>query len=106
MPADGAGGSAVRTFSRQVGEDAKPASDAEKKKLSEEADKRMKELQTQPSPTVEIKMYFSDWSTVDGVQFPHKIQRATGDNPSEEWTISKVKVNQKIDAKKFQVKTN
>jgi len=105
-PVGAAGGGSVQTFTRQVGGESRTMSDEEKKKLSEDAEKRLKELQSQPQPTVEMKLYFSEWSAVDGIQFPHKIQRAIGETPSEEWTISKVKINQKVDAKKFQVKTN
>ena len=99
------GGAGVQTFTRQVGGDGAAMSEEERRKLSAEAESRMKELQTQTPAAVEIKLYVSDWSAVDGVRFPHKIQRATGDTPSEEWAISKVRINQKIDAKKFQVKS-
>src|SRR5688500_14775552 len=51
---------------------------------------------------IEYRVYFGDWQEVDGIKFPHTLQRATGSNTTEEWTISKVKVNPKIDAKKFQ----
>lgn len=51
---------------------------------------------------IEYRVYFGDWKEVDGIQFPHMLQRATGSNTTEEWTIGKVKVNPKIDAKKFQ----
>jgi len=51
---------------------------------------------------IEHRVYFGDWKEVDGIQFPHTLQRATGGDTTEEWTISKVKVNPKIDARKFQ----
>ena len=44
-------------------------------------------------------------ANVDGVAFPHKIQRSTGGVTEEEWTITKAKVNPKIDAKRFAVET-
>lgn len=51
---------------------------------------------------VEYRVYYGDWKEVDGIQFPHMLQRATAGTTTEEWTIEKVKVNPKIDAKKFQ----
>ena len=54
---------------------------------------------------VEFKLFFSDWADVDGIKFPHKIQRSIGDTTDEEWTFTKVKVNPKVDPKKFQTKS-
>ena len=48
-------------------------------------------------------MFFDDWRDVDGVKFP--LQDAARDGqrrPTEEWTITKVKVNPKIDPKRFE----
>jgi hypothetical protein len=67
------------------------------------ADAARDQIRTQPAPLVEYRLYFSDWSEVDGIKFPLKIQRASEGTPDEEWTITKVKVNPKIDGKKFQV---
>lgn len=52
---------------------------------------------------VEFSYFFEDWREVDGINFPHKIRRASAGETSEEWTINKVKVNAKIDPKKFAV---
>jgi len=52
---------------------------------------------------VEFSLFFDDWREVDGVTFPHVMRRAAGGETSEEWTINKVKVNPKIDAKTFAV---
>ena len=57
------------------------------------------------APTVEFTMFFDDWRAVDGIQFPHVMRRSSGGEVTEEWAVSKVKVNQKIDAKKFAVDT-
>ena len=51
---------------------------------------------------IEYRTYFADWKEVGGIQFPHTLQRATGSETTEEWTISKVSVNPKLDSKKFQ----
>jgi hypothetical protein len=52
-------------------------------------------------PLVEFSMFFDDWRQVDGITFPHVMRRGSGGETTEEWTVSKVKVNPKIDAKKF-----
>jgi hypothetical protein len=54
---------------------------------------------------VEYRLFFSEWAEVDGMTFPHKIQRSTGSVTDEEWTVTKVTVNPKVDPKKFQVKS-
>jgi hypothetical protein len=60
---------------------------------------------TQTAPVmVDYTLYFDDWQSVDGVRFPHKIRRAAEGSTTEEWTVSKVKINPKIDPKKFAVK--
>lgn len=56
-------------------------------------------------PPVEFSLFFDDWREVDGIQFPHVMRRASAGTTNEEWAISKVKVNPKIDAKKFAVET-
>ena len=54
-------------------------------------------------PLVEFSLFFDDWKEVDGITFPHVMRRGSGGETNEEWTIGKVKVNPKIDAKKFAV---
>lgn len=56
-------------------------------------------------PLVDYTLFFEDWQPVDGVQFPRKIRRASEGNTTEEWTVGKVRINPKIDAKKFAVKS-
>jgi len=69
----------------------------EKKKAQDELQKQM----AQQSPLVEFSYFFEDWREVDGINFPHKIRRASGGETNEEWTINKVRLNPKIDPKKF-----
>jgi len=78
------------------------ATDEERKKAREDADKQVQELQKQAPVMVGFSLYFEDWREVDGVRFPHKIRRATAGTTNEEWTVNKVKVNPKIDAGKFE----
>jgi hypothetical protein len=74
----------------------------ERKKAREEAEKELQDLQREPPVLVDYTVYFEDWREVDGINFPHKIRRAMSGTTNEEWTIEKVKVNPKIDAKQFE----
>ena len=77
----------------------------ERKKLQADAEKQIQQMSREATPMVEFSLFFDDWREVDGIQFPHVMRRATAGATNEEWTISKVKVNPKIDAKKFAVDT-
>ena len=89
----GASGQQVTRSTRELSED-------ERKKLAADAEKQLAQT-VQQSPVVNISMFFDDWREVDGVQFPHVMRRASDGTTTEEWTISKVRINPKIDAKKF-----
>lgn len=69
----------------------------ERERLLEE----MKKMQAEPPAMIEYSLFFDDWREVGGLKFPHSIQRASAGTTNEEWTISKVRVNPKLDAKKF-----
>lgn len=56
---------------------------------------------SQPPPMVDFSLFFDDWREIDGINFPHGVRRASEGVTSEEWKINKVKVNPKIDAKRF-----
>lgn len=68
----------------------------------EEAERHIQDTLKQPPPMVDVSLYFDDWREVDGIRFPHNLRRATGGTTGEEWTINKVRVNPKVDAKKFE----
>jgi hypothetical protein len=76
--------------------------DQERRKLSEDTEKRLKDLQSQPPAMADFTLYFDEWREADGVRFPHRIRRAMSGDTNEEWTVNKVRVNPKIDAKKFE----
>jgi hypothetical protein len=76
-------------------------SDEERKKAQAEIDKQIKEMQRQPAVLADYTVFFEDWRDADGVKFPFKMRRAMGSETTEEWTVSKVKVNPKIDPKRF-----
>ena len=75
----------------------------------EEREKLMKQLEEQTKEAeakrrvVEYRLFYGDYRAVDGVQVPHRLQRSIDGKPTEEVTFDKVKVNAKIDAKKFTV---
>ena len=50
---------------------------------------------------VENRVFFSDWREAGGIQFPHVLQRAIDGETVEEWEITRVRVNEPIDPKKF-----
>jgi hypothetical protein len=76
-------------------------SDDEKKKAQAEMEKQIQEIQRQPPVMVDYTVFFDEWRDADGVKFPFKMRRAMGSETTEEWTVSKIKVNPKIDAKRF-----
>ena len=83
---------------------AQPLSEEEAKKQKAERDKQIADLKAeaaQPAPLVDFSLFFEEWREVDGINFPHVFRRASEGTTTEEWKINKVKVNPKIDAKKF-----
>jgi hypothetical protein len=76
--------------------------DEERKKLQEDTEARIKQ-EMADQPLVEFSLFFDDWREVDGLQFPHVMRRGAGGETNEEWTINTVKVNPRLDAKKFDV---
>ena len=73
----------------------------ERKKAMEEAEKQIREMQRQPPAMADFAIYFEEWREVEGVKFPFKMRRAMAGTTTEEWTINKVKVNPKVDPKRF-----
>ena len=74
----------------------------EEKKLVADARGQAEQMLKQPPVMVEYSLFFDDWREEDGIKFPHALRRASGGTTTEEWTVSKVKVNPKIDPKKFE----
>ena len=79
----------------------RPASQADSKQLADEAKKQIDQMQREPPVLVEYALFFDDWREEDGIKFPHSIRRSLAGTTTEEWSVNKVKVNQKIDPKKF-----
>lgn len=55
----------------------------------------------QPAP-VEYRLYYADFRDVNGVKWPFRIRRAVGGQTFEETTFDRIRINTKIDAKKFE----
>ena len=64
-------------------------------------EKELKTAAAQPPEMGDYTIYFEEWRDVEGVKFPFKMRRAVSGTTNEEWTVNKVKVNPKIDPKKF-----
>jgi hypothetical protein len=79
-------------------------SEEERKRLPEDAQKQIAALQKAPPPMVDYTLYFEDWQSADGLRFPRTVRRASEGTTTEEWTVSTVKVNPRIDAKTFEVR--
>lgn len=77
----------------------------------EEGEKKAKELEKQAHDEVakaqanaqesEVQIFYADYRTVDGVLLPHKISRSVNGEVSEEWEITKFKINPPFKADKF-----
>ncbi len=55
-----------------------------------------------PPPTVEQRMFFADYRTVDGLQLPFRIRRAAGADTTEETTFDRFRINARTDPKRFE----
>jgi hypothetical protein len=53
----------------------------------------------------ENRLYFADYRDVDGIKLPFRLRRAVGTNTTEETTFDRFRLNQKIDPRRFEVRT-
>jgi hypothetical protein len=97
-----AGGGTFTSAAPAQGAKGTPPTPEELEKLKQQAAEQAKELEAKRR-TVEFRIYYGDYQTVDGVMLPHRIQSSVDGKPTEEITFEKVKLNQKIDAKRFTV---
>jgi hypothetical protein len=77
----------------------------------EEGEKHAKEIEKQAADEIakaqqtaqqsEIQIFYTDYRPVDGVLLPHRISRSVNGEVSEEWEISKFKINPPLKAEKF-----
>jgi hypothetical protein len=87
---------------RTIGAPAASREEAEKhvKEIQEKTRKEMESNPPEPK-TVEIQMYLSDYREVDGVLLPHQISRSVNGEVTEEWEVTKFKINPPLKAEKF-----
>ncbi len=94
---------AMRIMTRQMSH-----GEGEKKKTPEELEKEIKEAQAKSQaqaatePLVEIQLRFEDYRAEGGATFPHRISRTIDGQVTEEWQLTKFKINPTIKAEKFE----
>lgn len=76
--------------------------DEQRKQMQAEMEARMKEAEANRR-TVEFRIYYSNFKTVNGVKLPHTFQRSVDGKPTEEMTFDQIRINPKIDPKKFEI---
>jgi hypothetical protein len=104
----GASGVTSRTFvaggggtvATQGGQQSTPE---ERERMIKQMQDRLKEAQAN-AKMVEYRLYYGDFQKVDGVNLPFHLQRSIDGNLVEDLTFEKIKINPKIDPKKFDVK--
>jgi len=88
------GGATMQTF--QGGS----MSAEQRDQLMRDLDQQMKDAEARRR-TVEYRLYYSDYHDVGGVKMPSHIQRSIDGKPADELALEKIKINPKIDPKKF-----
>jgi hypothetical protein len=84
-------------------EGGKPLTPEERDKLMKQLDEQRKEAEAKRR-TVEFRLFFGDYRNVDGIMVPFRLQRSMDGKPTEELALENVKINSKIDPRKFEVK--
>jgi len=74
----------------------------ELEKMQKDIEERRKEAEAKRR-TVEFRVYYSEYKTVGGVKLPFRIARSIDGKTTEEMVFDTIKLNPKIDAKKFDV---
>jgi hypothetical protein len=74
----------------------------ERAKLMADMAARQKEAEANRK-MVEYRVYYSNFRNVSGLKLPHTLQRSVAGKPTEEMTFDSIKVNPKIDSKKFEI---
>jgi hypothetical protein len=71
-------------------------------KMQKDLEERRKEADAKRR-TVEFRVYYSEYKSVGGVKLPFRIAKSIDGNTTEEMVFDTIKLNPKIDAKKFEV---
>jgi hypothetical protein len=94
------GGGTTFTSGTQAG--AAPTTPEERDKMMKDLAERAKQADA-ARPIVEYRLYYGDYKDVSGVKLPHHVVRAMAGKTIEESVFDNLKINAKIDPKKFQV---
>ena len=98
----GGSGGGGQTVQMGGGGSGQRPSEEEMKKMFADAEARRNEAASKLK-IVEYRIYYSNFKTVNGVKLPHTLQRSIDGKPTEETTFDQIKVNPKVDSKKFTV---
>lgn len=98
----GPGGGASFTSGGGAQSGGRQMTEEEMKKMMDDAAARRKEAEANRK-TVEYRVYYSNFRSVGGLKLPHTMQRSIDGKPTEEMTFDSIKVNPKIDSKKFDI---
>ena len=101
LTAGGPGPAAQATGGHVVTQSSQPLNDDERRKAQADAEKQIREMQRQAPEMADYTLFFEEWRDAGGVKFPFKIRRALDGTTTEEWTVTSVKVNPKVDPKRF-----
>jgi len=71
-------------------------------KMQKDLEERRKEAEAKRR-TVEYRVYYSEYKAVGGVKLPFRIAKSIDGKTTEEMVFDTIKLNPKIDAKKFEV---
>lgn len=98
--AGGSGGTVQQTFTRQGSGQMTPE---EREQMQKDAAGILRQAQ-EKLRSVEYRLYYGGYRSVDGVSVPFTIQRSIDGKPADELTFDKVKLNAKVDPKRFESK--
>ena len=102
-PPPGGGGNVVIGGRQATAAGGQPMTPEDREKMMKQFQDQAKEAEAKLR-VVEYRLYYGDYRDVDGVKVPFKLQRSIDGKPTEEVTLEKVKINAKIDPKKFETK--
>jgi hypothetical protein len=111
VPPPSGGGGVVVIGGPPPGAQGQPPSGAHGQSLTpEEREKLMKQVEEQRKEAeaklrvVEYRLFYGDYREVDGIKVPFTLQRSIDGKPTEQVTLEKVRINTKIDPKKFEAR--
>lgn len=71
----------------------------------EEAERSRSDSEPREAKPVDRQLFFEDYREVSKVWLPHRVVKTTGGQVTEEWKLSKYKINPDLKAKKFEKKS-